>query len=140
MPNTSKLNPYINFRDQAKEALEFYQSVFGGKVTSTAFKDGGMPHEPADADKIMHGALETESGMTLMMSDLPSTAPSSSGSNIQLSLSGDNEAELTGFWDKLTEGGKVTLAFNKAPWGDSFGMLTDKFGIDWMVNITAKKA
>ncbi len=84
--------------------------------------------------------LTADNGMILMASD---TAPGMSynpGDNISISLSGDDEPELTGFWDKLSAGGKVTMPLAKAPWGDMFGMLTDKFGINWLVNIAGKKA
>ena len=62
------------------------------------------------------------------------------GDNVSLSLSGDDEGALKGYWDKLSAGGKITMPMSKAPWGDLFGMFTDKFGINWLVNITAPKA
>jgi PhnB protein len=136
----SKLNPYISFKDNAKEAMEFYKSVFGGTLTLSTFKEGGAPVEPADADKIMHGMLIAENGMTLMAADTPPSMPHTSGTNIAISLSGENEEELTGYWNKLSEGGTATVPLAKAPWGDIFGMLTDKFGIKWLVNVTAKQS
>ena len=136
----SKLNPYINFKGQAKGAIEFYKSVFGGELTMSTFKEGGAPVGPKDADKIMHAALIAENGMTLMAADTPPGMPYNPGDNISVSLSGDEEAELKGYWDKLSEGAKISMALDKAPWGDTFGMLTDKFGIHWLVNITGKKS
>jgi PhnB protein len=131
------LNPYIGFRGNAREAMEFYQSVFGGELTSQTFAEFGMPGtSEADADKVMHSQLETPSGFTLMASDTPSSMPDPpEASYITISLSGSESDELRGYWDRLAEGGQVGMPLEQAPWGDSFGQLTDKFGISWMVNI-----
>ena len=134
----SRVNPYISFRDNARQAMEFYKSVFGGKLTISTFKDYGMAQEPADADKVMHSMLESD-GITFMASDTPPSMQFSEGARISMALSGDNTAELTGYFEKLGAGGKVNMPLAQAPWGDSFGMLTDRFGIDWMVNIAGKK-
>lgn len=133
----TRLNPYLSFRDNAREAMTFYQSVFGGKLDMNSFADFNMADDPADKDKVMHSQLETPNGMTLMGSDTPSSVPYDPGNSISISLSGENaaESELRGYWDKLIAGGQVTVPLEKAPWGDTFGMLTDKFGINWMVNI-----
>ncbi|MES2436786.1 MAG: VOC family protein [Patescibacteria group bacterium] len=136
----SKLNPYINFDGNAKEAMQFYQTVFGGKLDLSTFKDGGMPHSPADADKIMHAMLVADNGMTLMASDTPPGVPFIAGGNISISLSGDNQEELQGYWNKLAEGGNIAMPLEKAPWGDMFGLLNDKYDISWMVNIAGPKA
>ncbi len=135
----SKLNPYISFNGNAKEASEFYRSVFGGTLTLSTFKEGGMGDDPAIADKIMHAMLIAENGITIMASDTPPHIPYTPGTNISISLSGDNEVELKGYWDALSVGGTVSQPLTKAPWGDTFGMLTDKFGIIWLVNIAAAK-
>ena len=135
----SKLNPYINFKGQAKEAMEFYKSVFGGKLELNTFKESGMPVEESEGDQIMHAMLIADNGMTLMASDTPSHMEYKPGTNITISLSGEDEAELSGYWDKLAFGANISQPLTKAPWGDTFGMLTDKFGIVWLVNITAKK-
>lgn len=131
------LNPYIGFRGNAREAMEFYQSVFGGELTSQTFAEFGMPGtSEADADKVMHSQLETPSGFTLMASDTPSSMPEPpEASYITISLSGSESDELRRYWDGLAEGGQVGMPLEQAPWGDSFGQLTDKFGIGWMVNI-----
>lgn len=133
---TSRLNPYLGFKDNAREAMEFYKSVFGGELTISTFKEGGMPHGPGDENKIMHSDLRAPNGFVLMGSDTPTGMPHSAASNISISLSGDNESELRGYWDRLAQGGEVTMPLEKAPWGDSFGMLADKFGVAWLVNIT----
>ncbi|MBX4200763.1 VOC family protein [Candidatus Parcubacteria bacterium] len=135
----SKLNPYISFDGNAKEAMEFYKNAFGGKLAMSTFKEGGAPLNETNPDGIMHAMLVADNDMILMASDTPGT-DYKPGNNISVSLSGDNEAELKGYWDKLSEGAKVTMPLEKAPWGDMFGMLTDKFGIHWLVNIAGKKA
>ena len=108
---TSKLNPYLGFRDNAREAMEFYQSVFGGDLTVSTFADFQASEDPAEADKVMHSQLETPSGYTLMGSDTPNRMDYTPGSNYSVSLSGENsdEAELRGYFEKLSDGGTVTM-------------------------------
>jgi PhnB protein len=132
---TSRLNPYINFADNARQAMEFYRGVFGGELTVSTFGEG-MGAEGADADKVMHAQLETPAGYTLMASDAPAGMERSSGSQIQISLSGDDGDALRGYFAGLAEGGSVTMPLEKQMWGDEFGMCTDPFGIAWMVNIS----
>ena len=91
----SRLNPYISFSGNAQEAMEFYKSVFGGTLTLTTFGEYGAQDSP-DADKIMHGMLETDSGLTLMGADTPSGMEHQPGNNIAVSLSGDDADELRG--------------------------------------------
>jgi PhnB protein len=136
----SKLNPYISFKDNARAAMEFYQSVFGGKLTMSTFKEFQASQDPSEDDKIMHSMLEAENGIVFMAADTPNGMEYRPGASIGMSLSGENEAELTGYYQKLTAGGTVTQPLEKAPWGDTFGMCTDKFGINWMVNITGQPA
>lgn len=137
----SKLNPYINFKDNTRQAMEFYKSVFGGKLDMTTFKEANIPgmSDPSQEQLIMHAQLEADNGIVFMASDTPSGMPFESGKNISMSLSGDNEAELRAYWTKLSEGGTITMPLEKAPWGDTFGMLTDTFDVRWMVNITIPK-
>ncbi|HEV7655709.1 MAG TPA: VOC family protein [Mycobacteriales bacterium] len=131
----SRLNPYISFESDARQAMEFYEQVFGGTLRMNTFGEFGAADSP-DKDKIMHAQLETDGGFTLMGADTPAGMPFASGSRLSVSLSGEDGAELRGYWDKLTEGGTVTMPLEKQMWGDEFGMLTDRFGVDWMVNIT----
>lgn len=133
------LNPYISFKDTTKEAMEFYKSVFGGTLDITTFKEAGMSVDPVEGNKIMHAMLQAENGITFMASDTPPGMEYQSGSSISISLSGDNDEELRGYWEKLSKDGQINMPLEKAPWGDTFGMLTDKFGINWMVNIAGKK-
>jgi PhnB protein len=135
----SRLNAYLHFQDTAREAMEFYKSVFGGKLQMSTFKDYGAAQVPSDENKIMHSMLEAENGISFMGADAPSGMPLSQGTT-SLALSGDNEAELTGYFEKLAAGGTVREPLVKAPWGDAFGMLTDKYGVEWMVNITEQKS
>ncbi len=135
----TRLNPYIGFKDKAKPAMEFYHSVFGGKLTLNNFKDSKASVDPSEDELIMHGMLEAENGMVLMASDTPKHMEYNPAKGISISLSGDNEEELKGYWDKLTSGGTISIPLSKAPWGDSFGMVRDQFGVQWMVNITGKK-
>jgi PhnB protein len=133
----SHLNPYLSFRGEARQAMEFYRSVFGGELTMMTFGEGGMPADPAEKDLIMHAQLVSPSGYWLMGSDTPASMEHKPGSAISVSLSGGNEsdAELRGYWQKLGEGGSITVPLEVAPGGDAFGMLVDRFGISWLVNI-----
>nr|WP_166640710.1 VOC family protein [Amycolatopsis sp. SID8362] len=134
MAVASRLNPYLSFRDDARQAMEFYKSVFGGTLTVNTFGEFGSP-EGADADKIMHSQLETDNGFTLMASDTPAGMEHKPGTNITVSLSGDDADGLRGYWEQLSDGATVTVPFEKQMWGDEFGALVDKFGIPWMVNV-----
>jgi PhnB protein len=136
----SNLNPYISFRDNARQAMAFYQDVFGGNLTLNTFGEYGDPNAPG-ADNIMHAQLQTDNGFTLMASDTPrEMGEVSPAGNITISLSGDEEQELRGYWDKLSEGGTVTMPFEKQMWGDLFGMCTDKFGVPWMVDVVVQQS
>lgn len=129
-----RLNPYLAFRDNAREAMEFYHSVFGGTLTLSTFGEFGMSQDPAETDKIMHGQLESGE-LTIMAADTPAAMQLAPSSSISVSLSGDDETTLRGYWDKLSEGARIGEPLARAPWGDSFGMLVDRFGTTWMVNI-----
>ena len=133
----SRLNPYINFSGDARAALEFYADVFGGALTLNTFGEFGSPESP-EADKIMHGMVETSSGFTLMGADTPPGMELHPGDNVAVSLSGDDVDELRGYWEKLSDGGTVTVPLEKQMWGDEFGMCVDRFGVHWMVNITQR--
>ena len=132
---TSRLNPYISFSDNARQAMEFYRDVFGGELTLNTFGEMGGA-APGDENKVMHAHLETPAGFTLMASDTPPGMPRSEGSSISVSLSGDDADDLRGWFTKLSDGGSVTMPLEKQVWGDEFGMCTDRFGIQWMVNIS----
>jgi len=131
------LNPYLSFRDNARQAMEFYQSVFGGELRLSTFGDFQASEDPAEKDKIMHGMLVTDGGLTLMGSDAPSQRPYTPGDNFSISVSGEDEAELRRFWEGISAGGTVLMPLEPSPWGDVFGMCTDKFGVSWLFNITS---
>jgi PhnB protein len=135
----SRLNPYIGFDGNARQAMEFYKDVFGGELTVNTFGEFGT-QDSRDADKVMHSQLDTDRGFTLMASDAPSEMTPDPGGNITISLSGEDGSELRGYWDKLSDGGNVTMPLEKQMWGDEFGMCTDRFGTPWMVNITQPRA
>ncbi|MET7473714.1 VOC family protein [Streptomyces sp. NPDC005648] len=130
----SRLNPYLSFDGDARQAFEFYQEVFGGELALNTFGSFGQQDTPI-ADKIMHAMLETPSGFTLMGADTPPGMERTAGNNFSISLSGDDDAELRGYWEKLSGSGSVTMPLEKQMWGDEFGMCTDRFGVPWMVNI-----
>ncbi len=135
----STLNPYINFRDTTRQAMEFYKSVFGGELKMSTFKEYNASQDPSEDNKIMHASLEAPNGIVFMAADTPKRMEYRPGTNVQMSISGDNDEELSAYFRKLSAGGKVTMPLEKAMWGDTFGMCTDKYGINWMVNISAKK-
>ena len=135
----SRLNPYLAFNGTAREAMEFYKSALGGELTLSTFGEFGAP-EGVDPNGVMHAQLETPSGFTVMASDTMSGQPAPDQSSISVSLSGDDADELRGYWDKLSEGGTVTMPLERQMWGDEFGMLTDRFGTSWMVNIAGERA
>jgi PhnB protein len=136
----TKLNPYLGFKDTAREAMEFYKTVFGGKLELHDFKEYHASQDPSEDQKIMHALLEADNGIVFMAADTPNSMEYTAGANISMSLNGDNEAELRGYWDKLSTDGTVTMPLEKAPWGGTFGMVTDKFGVRWMVSISGPKA
>ena len=130
----ARLNPYIGFKDDARQAMEFYQGVFGGQLDINTFAQFGAAEGP-EGDKVMHSQLETPSGFVLMASDTPEGMDFNPGHNISISLSGQAGDDLQSYWDQLSAGGTVTMPLEKQMWGDTFGMCVDRFGIAWMVNI-----
>src|SRR6266702_7745409 len=106
----------------------------------STFKEYHASQESSEDHKIMHSVLEADNGITFMASDTPNRMEYKPGTNYSMSLTGDNEAELQGYFEKLSAGGNITRPLEKAPWGDTFGMLTDKFGVSWLVNIAGQKA
>ncbi|WP_461088177.1 VOC family protein [Spirosoma gilvum] len=138
----TQLNPYLFFGGNCREAMEFYKSVFGGELTISTFGEG-----PADAhqdpkanseetkEKIMHARLNGD--VVLLASDDPNSDEPKNISQISLSLEGSDEARLSGYFEKLSQNGQILAPLGKQFWGDIFGMLTDQFGINWMISITS---
>jgi PhnB protein len=132
-----QLNPYLSFRDNARQAMEFYHSVFGGELQMDTFKEYQVSQDPAEDNKIMHAMLRAANGVIFMAADTPDNMEYQAGSNISLSLSGEDEPELRDFFEKLSNDGEIIMPLEEAPWGAIFGMLRDPFGVEWMVNISA---
>ena len=131
----SKLNPYLNFDGNAREAMEFYQSVLGGELLVHTFGEA-RPDAGDLADQVMHASLITEAGYTIFASDPPPGVPVTSGTNITVSISGDDTEQLRSYWAGLTAGAEITMPLEMQMWGDEYGAFTDRYGIPWMVNIS----
>lgn len=132
------LNPYLSFERNAREAMEFYQEVFGGTLDVSTFDQfPGMTQDPGDGALVMHAQLSTPDGLTLMASDTPAGMTYAAPAGISVSISGDDAAKLQSWWDALSDGGTVTMPYDTPPWGGRFGMLRDRYGIDWMVALDA---
>jgi PhnB protein len=132
---TVRLNPYLSFRDNARDAMTFYQGVFGGDLAISTFGEYGDKGAP-EAELVMHSQLDAPDGITLMGADTPPGMDFTPAAGITVSLSGD-EDKLRGWFEKLSDGGNVTMPLEKQMWGDEFGMCVDRFGTPWMVNVTA---
>ena len=135
----SLLNPYLNFNGNARQAIEFYASVFGGEATFNTFADFGANDSP-DADRIMHGQLETGAGYTIMAADVTSDMQYHPMAGCSISLSGDDAGALRGYWEKLSASGTTTMPMQKQAWGDEFGMCVDGYGVPWLINISQPQA
>ncbi len=138
-----RLNPYLNFHGNAREALEFYHSVLGGSLDLMRYDSiPGMMGNDDEAEKIMHGQLETEDGLTIMAADYPaamSEASDASAGGNSVSVSGDDTERIHALWDGLADGAEIVEPFERAPWGDTFGMLRDRFGVPWMVSLAGSE-
>jgi PhnB protein len=127
------LNPYLTFDGNAREAMETYREIFGGTLETNEFADYATGDGPAP-EGLMHARLETSDGFTLMASDPPPGQPADP--NGWISISGDEADKLRGYFERLSDGGRVVLPLEKQMWGDEFGQCVDRFGISWMVNIS----
>jgi len=139
---TTAMTPYLQFGGVAREAMEFYHSVFGGEYSAMTYQEGMNDGNPATADLIMHSSLYLDRGLHIMASDTPPEMGVRGNGTIALSNDGDDstdEATLNEWWKKLSEGSTIDVPLEKAPWGDSFGQLTDRFGVCWMFNIGAQQ-
>jgi len=131
----TKLRPYLNFKENTREVMEFYKSIFGGKLQINTFKELHASKDPSEDDLVMHSVLESDD-IEFMASDTPRRMDHKPISGFSLSLIGDNETELRGYFEKLSSEGSITMPLQKAIWGDTFGMCIDKFGVSWLVNIS----
>ena len=129
------LNPYLSFRTEARQAMEFYQGVLGGELVINTFGEfPDMVQNPSQADLVMHGQLDTPDGLVLMASDTPDGMTYAPPQGISVSLSGNTQEVTQAVWDKLSDGATITMPLDVPPWGGTFGMLVDRFGIAWMLH------
>jgi PhnB protein len=137
---SSQLNPYLNFNGNARQALEFYTSVFGGDLSMNTFASFG--NTGPDGERIMHGMLQTDAGYSIMAADVTSEMTYEAPAGFSISLSGDADSagDLRGYFEKLAASGTVTMPLAKQVWGDEFGMCVDGYGIPWLVNIGQSQA
>ena len=132
---------HINLRAQARQALTFYQSVFGGELALVTYQQFGNMRDPADADHIIWGQVVAANGFRIMAYDVPAAMPWNQGENaFFVSLRGDDIAEITAQWDKLCEGGAVLLALAPAKWSPLYGMVKDRFGVVWVIDVALAAA
>lgn len=127
-----KLEVYLFFKGECREAMEFYKSVFGGQLNVTTYKDAGVEAEGTSPDWLMHSRLEGGE-VKIMGSDTAGASPEAK--KVSLSLGGTNEPRMREIFDALSSGGKVFSPLKKEAWGDLFGSFTDKYGVEWMMNI-----
>ncbi|MEU4428421.1 VOC family protein [Actinoplanes sp. NPDC024001] len=141
---------HLNFRGDARPALEFYRSVFGGRLTTVTYGDFGMPAELPDASRIVFGEVSADNGFRIMAYDIPSQAGAEAGpagttrrehgmtltrEPFFLSVRGETVAEVGDLWKKLSDGAVVVEEFGPAQWAPAFGILTDRFGITWILDV-----
>lgn len=128
-------SPYINFQGKAREAMQFYQKALGGKLDMLAMDDKGKMHPAGDNEKLMHARLSSD-GAVIMATDGSPDHPATPGDNFAVSLMGSDKDLLSNIFNQLAEGGKIKMPLSDSSWGDMFGYLEDKFGINWMMDIT----
>lgn len=133
------LNPYLMFEDNSKEAMEFYHSIFGGKLELQTYGEAGMSDHPNIKNRIIHAMLSSNQICIMASDNHPDhNFQTVVGNNVHLSILGNNNEELTKIFNQLSLGGKIDMPLEKQFWNDIYGMLTDKFGIHWTINISAK--
>ncbi|MDG4832924.1 VOC family protein [Solwaraspora sp. WMMD1047] len=145
---------HLNFHGDARAALEFYQAVFGGRLTVVAYGDFGMPKELPDADKVVFGQVTADNGFRIMAYDVPGQAAATAapaattrengmtvtGERFFVSVRGDNAEEVGALWDKLADGAEVIEKYGPSQWAPGFGMLKDRFGVTWILDVAAPYA
>ncbi|HYE23442.1 MAG TPA: VOC family protein [Candidatus Paceibacterota bacterium] len=136
----TQLIPYFGFDGTTADAMRYYQSIFGGKLEMQTFAEANMADTEAIQDRVVHAQLTAED-FILMASDAhPDHSPEVVfGNSVSLSFVGADKAQLTEYFNKLCEDGKVEMPLEKQFWGDVFGACEDKFGVHWMVNITEQE-
>jgi PhnB protein len=132
---------HLNFRGDARAALELYQSVFGGHLAVVTYSDAGNVQEESDADQVMWGQVLAENGFHVMAYDVPSRLGYHQGENaFFVSLRGETVDEVTGYWEKLSAGATVVIPMGPAGWAPAYGMRRDRFGVVWVVDVVGADA
>ena len=132
---------HVNLRGNARQALEFYRSVFGGDLVAITYADAGQAPDPAEADQIMWGQVTSADGFQIMAYDVPSSRPWSQGdSPFFVSVRGRDADEIGGYWKGLAEGSTVVVDLGPAGWSPLYGMVTDRFGVTWVLDVAAEHA
>ncbi|GAA2740874.1 MULTISPECIES: VOC family protein [Kitasatospora] len=132
---------HLNFRGEARAALTFYQSVFGGDAALVTYGDAGNVQDPSGADQLMWGQVTADNGFRVMAYDVPAHLPWHQGENaFFVSLRGETAEEVTAYWEKLSEGASIEQPLAPAQWAPLYGMLTDRFGVTWVVDVVSEYA
>lgn len=131
---------HLNFRGDARAALEFYQSVFGGHLAAVTYKDAGNVQEESEADQVMWGQVLAGNGFHVMAYDVPSQLAYDQGENsFFVSVRGETVEEVTGYWEKLSDGAAVVVPLGPAGWAPAYGMLRDRFGVVWVADVVSEQ-
>ncbi|MBF6339131.1 VOC family protein [Nocardia abscessus] len=134
-----KSTTHLNFRGDARAALAFYRAVFGGALAAVTYKDAGNVQEPAEADQVMWGQVAADNGFHVMAYDVPSTMTYDQGENsFFVSVRGDTVEEVTGYWEKLSDGATIVVPIGPANWAPAYGMLKDRFGVVWVLDVVSE--
>lgn len=129
---------HLNFRGEARAALEFYRSVFGGDLVAVTYADAGAVQDESEADQVMWGQVRAADGFHVMAYDVPNRLAYTPGENAYfVSVRGETVEEVTGYWDKLVDGATVVVPLGPAAWAPAYGMVRDRFGVVWVVDVAA---
>ncbi|MCM3533184.1 MULTISPECIES: VOC family protein [Cellulosimicrobium] len=132
--------PHLNFRGDARAALELYRSVFGGELVVTTYGDLAQTADPATADLVVWGQVSAPSGFRVMAYDVPADRPWSPGeAPFFVSVRGEDVEEVRGYWDALADGSTVVAPLASSDWAPAYGMLTDRFGVTWVLDVAAPR-
>lgn len=138
---------HLNFRGEARAALDFYAATFGGVATVTTYADAGMPADAPGADRVVWGQVLGADGFRVMAYDIPGAGPATAPttrrengvtlteSSFFLALQGATFDEASAHFDRLADGATIVEPFAASPWSAGFGMLTDRFGVTWVIDV-----
>lgn len=131
---------HLNFRGDARAALAFYQSAFGGELTIVTYKDAGNVQDPAEADQVTWGQVAAGDGLAVMAYDVPAAMPWNSGENaffVSLRGRAADTDKITAYWEALSDGATVLQPLGPAQWSPLYGMLKDRFGVTWVLDVVS---